>query len=105
MKLQRRELPTYQTVLPLSKIKVNYRPYTIKEERILDIAGSSEDSNTSFDNKGVAYGDTVKIPVAPMSALEDFTASNITSTGANSVASSVDETISAMKKSIMASYR
>lgn len=48
-KLQRRELPTYQTVLPLSKIKVNYRPYTIKEERILDIAGSSEDSKDKFN--------------------------------------------------------
>ena len=54
--------------------------------------------NTSFDNKGVAYGDSVKIPIAPMSALENFTASNVTSTGANSVASSVDVTISAMKK-------
>jgi hypothetical protein len=51
--------------------------------------------NTNFDNKGVAYGDTIKIPVAPMSALEDFTASNVTSTGANSVASAVDVTISA----------
>ena len=30
--------------------------------------------NTSFDNKGVAYGDSVKIPIAPMSALENFTA-------------------------------
>ena len=49
MKLQRRELPTYQTTLPLSKIKVNYRPYTIKEERILDIAGSSEDSKDKFN--------------------------------------------------------
>ena len=49
MKLQRRELPTYQTILPLSKIKVNYRPYTIKEERILDIAGSSEDSKDKFN--------------------------------------------------------
>lgn len=54
--------------------------------------------NTNFDNKGVAYGDTIKIPVAPMSALEDFTASNVTSTGANSVASAVDVKISAMKK-------
>ena len=54
--------------------------------------------NTNFDNKGVAYGDTVKIPVAPMSTLEDFTASNVTSTGANSVASAVDVTISATKK-------
>lgn len=54
--------------------------------------------NTSFDNKGVAYGDTVKVPVAPMSALEDFTASNTTSTGANSVASNVEIQITAMKK-------
>lgn len=54
--------------------------------------------NTSFDNKGVAYGDKVKVPVAPMSALEDFTPAAVTSTGANSTASNVEIEITAMKK-------
>lgn len=54
--------------------------------------------NTSFDNKGVAYGDSVTVPVAPMSDLENFTPANVSSTGANSVASAVDVAITAMKK-------
>lgn len=42
-KLQRKELPQYTVTLPVSKMTVTYQPYTIKEERILDLAGSTED--------------------------------------------------------------
>lgn len=39
------EQPHYNTVLPISKMKVNYRPYLMKEQKIILIAMSGEDSD------------------------------------------------------------
>ena len=44
---------------------------------------------TNFSDQGVARGDNVIVPIAPTRAASDFTPSNVTSTGADSVASSV----------------
>ena len=35
MKLPRRDLPNYTTILPISLAEVSFRPYTVKEEKIL----------------------------------------------------------------------
>lgn len=54
--------------------------------------------DTSFDDKGVAKGDTVYVPVAPARAATDFTPGNVTSTGDDSTATSVGIQITASKK-------
>ncbi|MBO9602551.1 MAG: hypothetical protein J7496_08595 [Novosphingobium sp.] len=54
--------------------------------------------NMNFDDKGVAKGDTVKVPVAPTRAASDFTPSNATSTGTDATASTVDVTITKSRK-------
>jgi hypothetical protein len=45
---------------------------------------------TSFDNKGVAKGDKVKVPVAPIRAADDFSPSNVSSTGDGATADAVE---------------
>lgn len=52
----------------------------------------------NFDSKGVAYGDVVKVPVAPTRAASDFSPSNVTSTGADATAADVEVQISKMRK-------
>jgi len=54
--------------------------------------------NTSFDNKGVAKGDTVTVDVAPTRAAVDFAPGAVTTTGDDAVASSVPVLITAAKK-------
>jgi hypothetical protein len=54
--------------------------------------------NTSFDNKGVAKGDKVKVTVAPAASLSDFTASNVPPQGSDKTAGDVEVEITASKK-------
>jgi len=54
--------------------------------------------NTSFDDKGVAKGDTVKVPVAPVRAASDFVPANVAAAGTDATAASVDVLITASKK-------
>lgn len=42
MKLQKRELPLFETTLPFSLRSVKYRAYTVKEEKILTMAATSK---------------------------------------------------------------
>lgn len=54
--------------------------------------------NTSFDDKGVAVGDTIKVPVAPTRAATDFTPAAITAAGTDATATTTDVLITASKK-------
>lgn len=54
--------------------------------------------NASFDDKGVAKGDTVTVPIAPTRTPTDFTPSNSTSTGTDATATTVGVVITASKK-------
>lgn len=54
--------------------------------------------NMSFDDKGVAKGDVVKVPVAPTRAASDFTPSNTSSTGSDATATEIDVQISKSRK-------
>lgn len=54
--------------------------------------------NTSFDDKGVAVGDTVYVPVAPTRAATDFTPAATTTAGTDATATSTGVTITASKK-------
>lgn len=53
---------------------------------------------TDFDNKGVARGDNVIVPVAPMRTASDFTPANVSSTGTDAVASNVTVQITKSRK-------
>jgi len=44
MALPKIEYPTFELTLPSSKRKINYRPFLVKEEKLLLMAQSSEDS-------------------------------------------------------------
>ncbi len=48
MRLPKRDLPKYTVTLPVSKETIEYRPYTVKEERILDLAGLSESVSDKY---------------------------------------------------------
>jgi hypothetical protein len=54
--------------------------------------------NTQFDDKGVAKGDTVTVPVAPTRAATDFAPAAVSTTGDDAIASSVAVQITASKK-------
>jgi hypothetical protein len=49
MKLPKRELPIYTTYLPASDISVKYRPHTVKEEQILNMASMGDDDQEKLD--------------------------------------------------------
>ncbi|MFD1189745.1 hypothetical protein [Phenylobacterium conjunctum] len=51
-----------------------------------------------FNDKGVAKGDTVTVPVAPIRAASDFTPSNVPLTGGDSSAANVGVTITKSRK-------
>lgn len=54
--------------------------------------------NMNFDDKGVAKGDTVDVPVAPTRAEEDFTPAATSSTGDDATATDISVSISHSKK-------
>lgn len=54
--------------------------------------------NMSFDDKGVAKGDKVKVPVAPTRSASDFTPSNTTSTGTDATATNIEVEITKSRK-------
>lgn len=60
--------------------------------------GAVDAINTSFDDKGVAKGDTVKVPVAPTRAAADFTPSNVSATGTDATADDVEVQITKSRK-------
>lgn len=54
--------------------------------------------NANFDDKAVAKGDTVSVPIAPTRTPTDFTPANVASSGTDAVADNVGVQISASKK-------
>jgi len=65
MALPKIDTPTYELTLPLSKKKVKYRPFTVKEQRNLLLALESDDSETIQQNVGdILYNCTLTEGVA-----------------------------------------
>lgn len=60
--------------------------------------GAVDAINANFDDKSVAKGDVVKVPVAPTRAAADFSPSNVTSTGTDATAADVEVQISKSRK-------
>ena len=49
MALPKVEVPTYELTLPSRDEKIGFRPFTVKEEKVLMIASESEDENEIFN--------------------------------------------------------
>lgn len=60
--------------------------------------GAVDAINASFDDKAVAKGDVVKVPVAPTRSASDFTPSNVSSSGADATADDVEVQITKSRK-------
>lgn len=54
--------------------------------------------NTSFDNKGVAFGDKVSVPVMPSGAAKDFTPGIVNTAAQNLTATKIDVEIAKQRK-------
>jgi hypothetical protein len=61
-------------------------------------AGILDAINTTWDDKGVAKGDSVKVPYAPVQATDDFAASNVLPAGDDQTAGAVSVLITKSKK-------
>lgn len=72
--------------------------YSAAKEVAAEPFGMIDAINANFDDKAVAKGDTVKVPVAPTRAASDFTPSNATSSGTDAVATSIDVQITKSRK-------
>lgn len=72
--------------------------YSAAKEVAAEPFGIVSAINANFDDKGVAKGDTVKVPVAPTRSASDFTPSNTASTGTDATATSVDVQITKSRK-------
>lgn len=72
--------------------------FSVAQEVAAEPFGAVSAINMSFDSKGVAKGDLVKVPVAPVASNADFTPSNSTSTGTDATATAVDVQITKSRK-------
>lgn len=72
--------------------------FSAAQEVSQEPAGVINAINMSFDNKGVAKGDKVKVPVAPSASATDFTPGMGFAAGADAVATAVEVEITANKK-------
>ncbi len=52
MTLPKIEVPTYELTLPSTELKVKYRPFLVKEEKILIIALESQDTKQIKEKRG-----------------------------------------------------
>jgi len=71
--------------------------YSTAQEVSSEPFGVISGISVSFDDKGVALGDTVKIPIAPTRSTADYTPAMTTTAGADATASTVDVSITANK--------
>jgi hypothetical protein len=72
--------------------------YSAAKEVAAEPFGLINAINTSFDDKGVAVGDTIYVPVAPTRSTSSFTPANVPSAGTDATATSTAVLITASKK-------
>ena len=72
--------------------------YSAAQEVSNEAFGAVAAINTQFDDKGVARGDLVKVPIAPTRTATDFTAGTAASQGDDATATTADIQITASKK-------
>ena len=71
--------------------------YSAAQEVAAEPFGIVDSINATFDNKGVAKGDKVKIPIAPAATLGDFAPAAATPQGSDKTAAAVEVEITASK--------
>lgn len=71
--------------------------YSAAQEVASEPFGIVDSISATFDNKGVAKGDKVKVPIAPAASLGDFAASNVPPQGSDKTADAVEVEITASK--------
>ena len=71
--------------------------YSAAQEVAAEPFGIVDSIAATFDNKGVAKGDKVKVPIAPAASLGDFAASNVPPQGSDKTAEAVEVEITASK--------
>lgn len=72
--------------------------YSAAQEVASEAFGVVDAISSDFDNKGVAKGDKVKVPIAPAAALTDFAPAAATPQGSDKSSSVVEVEITASKK-------
>lgn len=72
--------------------------FSVAQEVSNEPIGALDAINLNFDDKGVAIGDAITVPVAPTRSLSDYTPAMTASAGADAIASSVAVSITANKK-------
>lgn len=72
--------------------------YTAAQQVAAEAFGVVDAINGNFDDKGVAIGDKVKVPVAPVAALSDFAPAAATPQGADKTGSTIEVEVTASKK-------
>lgn len=72
--------------------------YTAAQEVSNEPFGVIGGISTTFNDRGVARGDVVKVPIAPTRTATDFNPSNVTATGDDATATTADVAITAFKK-------
>lgn len=71
--------------------------YSAAKEVAAEPFGIIDAINVNFDDKGVAIGDTVKVPVAPARSQTDYTPAMTVTAGTDATATATDVTITANK--------
>ena len=72
--------------------------FTAAQKVANEAIGMLDGISTDFDDKGVAIGDKVVVPVAPVATIADFVAANVPPEGASATAQNVEVTITQTKK-------
>lgn len=67
--------------------------FSAAQEVSQEPVGGLDAINLNFDDKGVAIGDTIKVPVAPAATTTDYTPAMTTTAGTDKIASDVEVTI------------
>ena len=67
--------------------------YSAAQEVSAEPIGIVDKISTSFDSKGVAIGDSVKVPYAPVATLGNFTPAMVPTAGTDKTASTVSVAI------------
>ena len=74
------------------------RAYSAAVKVADEAAGGLDAVNLNFDNKGMAVGDTLRIPVAPVATTAAFTAAATSTAGTDKIAAATSVTIDASQK-------
>ena len=74
--------------------------FSVAQEVAAEPFGAVDSVNANFADKGVAIGDTVTVPVAPVRAASTYTPAMTTTAGTDATAAKVDVSITANRMKV-----